>query len=367
MYVTRINLKDYRNYNELDIEPDPKVNLILGENAQGKTNLLESIYLSSAGKSYRTSKDRDLISFGKEFARVTVEAEKSQLSTKVEIGLSSNSKKLIKKDGVMLKKLSQLMENIYVVIFSPEDLDLVKAEPENRRRFLDREFSQIRPLYFLNLVNYKKVLQNRNAYLKEESPKDGIMDVMDIQLSKYGGYLIWARNQFIEKLSRISSEIHSSITGGKESLFIEYEANTFDDDLLDQRKQQEKIYDKLYKSRAKDIRMRTTSIGPHKDDFRFLVNGIDMRSFGSQGQQRTCALSLKLAELYIIEKETGESPILLLDDVMSELDLSRQEFLIKTLENNQLFITTTHMDREIMEKFPSAKVYKVSDGQVFEQ
>lgn len=365
MYIKEIELTNFRNYDDLHVDFNPNVNLILGNNAQGKTNLLEGIYLTSIGRSFRTNKDSDLVKFDQNLAKVRTSAVKEVYDTSVEIIIKKDAKKAIKKDGMNIKRTSELLENILIVIFSPEDLKIVKDEPEKRRKFIDRELCQIKPLYYESLSNYKKALLQRNMYLKESHIDNNILDLWDVQLAKYGSRIINMREKFVKKVSDFSSRIHGSITNGKESLFLEYNPNI---NFIEHAEDQEGFfYDEIKKSFANDMRQRTTTKGPHKDDISFYVNGINMRNFGSQGQQRTCALSLKLAELNLIKEETGEDAILLLDDVMSELDIERQEYLIKTLKENQLFITTTDIDQKLMESFPDAKIIYVDQGKITEK
>lgn len=359
MYIKELELKNYRNYDKLQIEFDKKVNLILGNNAEGKTNLIESIYLSSIGRSFRTNKDAELIKFDKDESLIKAKAEKNYGDTTVEIFIKKNAKKYIKKDGVNIKKLSELLENILIVIFSPEDLKIVKEEPEKRRNFIDRELCQISPYYYDSLDNYKKILNQRNAYLKEDKVDANLLDLWDVQLAKYGVRVINERNKFVKKISDYSGNIHKSITNGKEELVVVYEPN-----ITLCENQEECFYEELRKNLNNDLKHRNTGKGPHRDDIAFFVNGINMRSFGSQGQQRTSALSIKLAELNLIKEETGEDAILLLDDVMSELDVERQEFLIRTLKDNQVFITTTDVDQRILDSFPNGKIIFVENGKI---
>ena len=388
MYITRLELKNFRNYESLKADFDEKINLILGNNAQGKTNLIESIYMTSIGRekinlilgnnaqgktnliesiymtsigrSFRTAKDSDVIMFGRDEALIKVNAEKKFSGTEVEIRIKDASKKSVKKDGIPLKKSSELLENIMIVIFSPEDMKIVKDEPEKRRKFIDRELCQISPRYYDSLSNYKKILAQRNAYMKEESINPSLLDLWDSQLAGYGADIITGRKKFIENISGFSARIHSGITAGGEDLNIEYEPDV----RVTENPEDQKMffYEEIKKAFDSDMRNRSTTRGPHKDDISFFVNGINMRSFGSQGQQRTCALSLKLAELDLIKNETGEDAILLLDDVMSELDGTRQEYLIKTLKDNQLFITTTSLDERILGEFKNAKIFNIYQG-----
>ena len=362
MYIKSIELKDFRNYENLSLNFDPRVNLILGKNAQGKTNLLEAVYLTSIGKSFRTNRLSELIRFGQDYGKVFVETCREDEEGSVELILSKDSKKSAKIDGVKIKKASELLEHVYLVIFSPEDLKIVKEEPEKRRKFIDRELCQIKPLYYDNLTRYHRILMQRNAYLKETQVEPAVLDIWDRQLAACGSRMMLQRESFIKKINQISSGIHRDITNQKEALKVCYAPNV---KLCETEKEQEDfLYQSFQKSLEQDLRQRATTKGPHKDDLEFFINDINVRSFGSQGQQRTTALSLKLAEIHIIKEETGEDPILLLDDVMSELDFERQEFLVKTLSDVQLFITTTEIPDILFQKFPHYRVYQVESGKI---
>ena len=360
MYIKELKLKNFRNYKDLAIYFDRRVNLITGQNAQGKTNLIESLYMSSMGRSFRTSHDSEMIMFGEQSAYIKVVCEKEFTDTKVEILLSDIPRKAIKKDGVSIRKTADLLENIIIVIFSPDDLKIVKDEPEKRRKFIDRELSQIKPAYFDAFVRYRRALSERNSYLKNDDIQESMLEIWDDGLIRYGALLMKYRSEFIEDLSRIAGNIHSRITNGKENLGLRYVPNiTFAGDI---NTQEEFIERELVAARDRDIRNRTTTVGPQKDDISFLIDNINVRNFGSQGQQRTSALSLKLAELEIIKQETGENAILLLDDVMSELDEERREYLIRALSENQIFITTTDIDDSLMRAYPDAKIIKIEHG-----
>lgn len=362
MFVKNIELKNFRNYKKLELDFNKNLNIIIGRNAQGKTNLIEAVFLSSLGRSFRTSHDAEMISFGAENLFVSVNAEKELTETKVEINIGQNKKKFIKKDGNIVRKTSELMSNIIIVIFSPEDLKIVKEEPEKRRKFIDRELSQIKPAYYSALSNYKRALLQRNNYLKQEKIDINLLKLWDEQLIENGSKVIFMRKDFIDLINIYSGKIHHNITNGLENLNIKYDPNIRYADNIEELK---KLYrDKFDDSRNNDLRLRTTTIGPHKDDIKFFVNGIDARSYGSQGQQRTCALSLKLAELDFIKNETGETGILLLDDVMSELDEIRRNYLVSSLHENQLFITTTEVDNKILNFHPDAKVFEIDNGTV---
>ncbi len=364
MYITKVELQDFRNYEKLNIEFHPNVNLILGNNAQGKTNLIEAIYLSSLGKSFRTSNDQEMIKFDTNFFRIKIQAEKKNEDVCVEMAVSKEGK-AVKINGHKIKKISELLENVYIVVFSPEDLKIVKEEPEKRRKFIDRELCQIRPMYFNNLSKYKKVLIQRNTMLKEKSPKRSLLEVWDYELAEYGCKIIKQREQFIKKLDIISGEIHKNITNGKEKLLIQYESNVPCKNTL---KEQKDIFlEKLTMNLERDLLRRNTSVGPHRDDLRITVNDIDIRKYGSQGQQRTAALSLKLAEIMLIKEETEEDCILLLDDVLSELDEERQNYLINSLSNIQLFITSAELSEKVKSTLPEGKTFYVLNGQIKEK
>lgn len=359
MYINEIEINNFRNYDELNLSFNKNINLILGQNAQGKTNLLEAIYLSAFGKSFRTNKDLELIKFDKDNSKVKVSCIKDDDQVELELIFRRDLKKSAKLNGVKLNKLSEILDNIYIVIFSPEDLKIVKDEPEKRRRFVDIELCKLKPIYYSSLISYKKILAQRNAYLKEVHIDRDILDIWDIQLAKHGARIIKQREEFIEKINEISRQIHSSITNGKEILTISYNPNIkITQDI------EGDFYETLKRNVDNDIRQRTTTKGPHKDDLIFEIGGINVRSFGSQGQQRTAALSLKMAEINLIKEETGEDAILLLDDVMSELDEERQEYLIKSLSNTQMFITTTELPEKLLNKFKEKEVFYVKEGRV---
>lgn len=359
MYIREVELKNFRNYEHLNLKFNENVNFIIGNNAQGKTNLLESIFICSMGKSFRTSKDPEMIRFEKDFSKIKITAQKQLFPVDVEITLRKDQGKSIKVNGMSISRTSDLLENLYIVIFSPEDLKIVKDEPEKRRKFIDRELCMLKPSYLDSLTNYKKVIIQRNNYLKERNIDSSVLDIWDIQLAKYGSKIISMRNDFIEKINEISARIHGNITDGKENLKIEYDPNIKIVNNLEN-----ELYNSIKKSQPSDMRLKTTTRGPHRDDISFYIDDINVRSFGSQGQQRTAALSLKLAELDLIKAETGEDAILLLDDVMSELDAGRQEYLIKTLSDIQLFITTTEINDSLEKAASKGKIFTVENGKI---
>lgn len=361
MVVKEVKLQNFRNYKQEEVTFHPKVNIFTGQNAQGKTNLLESIYIMSLGKSFRSNKDSDLIGFGEPYSSAKLRYFKEDQENQIEL-LFSEEGKAIKIDGVKAQKTSDLLEHFYTVIFSPEDLKIVKDEPEKRRKFMDRELCQLKPVYYRNLGNYKKSLMQRNALLKKENIEEELLAVWDKSLVQYGSKLMVERYQFLEKLKQISRELHQKITGGKEDLDLEYESSIpYHNDF---EKLQETFFERLSQERRKDQYKGNTGVGPHKDDIKLTINGIDIRSFGSQGQQRTAALSLKLAEVRLIQQTIGEDPVLLLDDVLSELDEERQRFLIGSLTDVQLFITTTELGDTVLNEIKEGEIFLIKQGRV---
>jgi DNA replication and repair protein RecF len=359
MYIKKLELSDFRNYERQVLHFHEKINIILGKNGQGKSNLLEAVYMLSMGKSFRTQRELELIRFGADFLRVRGSFVKDGRDLEIEVMLSGEDKKF-KIDGFLGSKNADLLENAYMVIFSPEDMKIVKEDPEKRRKFIDHELFQIRPLYYKDLSKYKKSLLHRNKVLKEEFTDEGLLEAWDENLIKYGSKIIRERRDFVEKLKRIGGDIHAAVTNGGERLELSYEPDIAF--AADPEEQRDIFIGRLRACRESDETRGYTGAGPHRDDMRISVGGVDVRRFGSQGQQRTAALSLKLAELRIIKEETGEDAIILLDDVLSELDGERQRFLIRSLSENQIFISSAEMSEEIRGSLPSGHVYRVSDG-----
>lgn len=362
MYISNIELQDYRNYKSLRVDFSDRVNIFIGNNAQGKTNLLESIYMNSMAKSFKTTRDKELIRFDQEYCRIKSHSFTSDDEQDTEIVITKDGKKSIKIDGIKARKTSELLDRIYIVVFSPDDLKIVKEDPEKRRKFIDRELCLIKPGYYSDLNNYKRSLAQRNKILKDRNPDKVMLDVWSDEIAKYGVRIIRQRHNFIEKIDKISREIHSIISGNQEHLELRYETNT--DICEDIGEAENKLKEALRQSLDSDLSNRNTSKGPHRDDIKISADGIDLRRFGSQGQQRTAALSLKLSEIKIIEEETGEKPILLLDDVLSELDNDRQTYLINSLGENQMFITTTDIVGKVAKSIPKGKVYKIKNGEI---
>lgn len=365
MYVKNIKLINFRNYMNIDVELNRTLNIFVGDNAQGKTNLLESIYICSNGKSYRTSKDRELINLSKEKAYIGLDVEKELFSKYIEIKFEKEAKKRIRVNRIELERVSELIGVLNVVVFSPEDLRLVKEGPSERRNFLDGEISQIKPKYKYNLARYNKILMQRNNLLKGRSYEScqNLFDVWDTQLSQVGAEIIIERAKFIDKLAIISKDIHSKLTGRIEELKLQYLPSFSINDLSKQELQM-RLKNILIKNIEQDIQKGSTEFGPHRDDLDIIINGVSARTFGSQGQQRTAALSLKLAEVELIKSEVGEYPVLLLDDVFSELDINRRKYLISTFKDIQTIITSTD-DIDLVELNDiEKKVFFIKQGKV---
>ena len=340
------------------MEFDRGTNILFGDNAQGKTNILESIYLSGTSRSHRTARDRELIRFGQEEAHIRTNVCKNDLSYCVDIHIRQTKSKGIAINGVPVKKASDLFGLLGIIFFSPEDLNIVKNGPAERRHFINAELSQIDRIYLSDLSNYNKALNQRNSLLKgilDHPELRETLDVWDGQLVSYGKRLIVRRREFIADLIPIVREIHRKLSGGIEDLLLDYEPN-IDDAFFE---------DELFRARDRDMRMGTTTVGPHRDDLKLSIASVDIRRFGSQGQQRTCALSLKLAEIQMMEAKRGEKPILLLDDVLSELDSNRQNYLLESINDIQTIISCTGLDEFVKNKFSVHRVYEISNGQAF--
>lgn len=358
MIVKSLELNHFRNYKTLIIDFDKGTNIIYGNNAQGKTNILEAIYLSGTTKSHKGSKDRDMIRFGSDESHIRIFIEKQAKQFQIDIHLKKNRSKGIAINQIPIRKASELFGILNIVFFSPEDLNIIKNGPLERRRFMDMELCQLDKIYLDHLAKYNKVLNHRNKLLKDIYYHPDLKDtlcVWDIQLMEYGRKIIERRNLFVSQLNEIVSKIHYNITGGKEEILLSYEPSV-----------KEEFYEQeLKRVYEKDLKYGQTTIGPHRDDMSFLIQGIDIRKFGSQGQQRTSALSLKLSEIELVKKVTSEMPVLLLDDVLSELDSSRQNYLLDNIKNTQTIITCTGLDEFIRNRFHINRVFEVIDGEVF--
>ena len=357
MIIKSLELQDYRNYEYLELSFDKGTNILYGDNAQGKTNILEAIYLSATTKSHKGTKDKDIINFNKEEAHIRTYVEKEGIQTRVDMHLRKNKSKGIAIDGQKLKKAADLLGLCNVVFFSPEDLSIIKDGPAERRRFVDMELCQLDSFYLYNLNNYNKIVNQRNMLLKDlffQPELRETLHIWDSQLVSYGSKIIERRKLFVEQLNDIIYDIHYKLSGGREEIKVVYEPDVEIEDF-------EKY---LRNSQDKDMKLKQTTVGPHRDDFSFYVGGIDIRKFGSQGQQRTAALSLKLSEIELVKRLTKDTPILLLDDVLSELDNNRQNYLLNSIGDIQTIITCTGLEEFVNNRFEINKVFKVSGGEV---
>lgn len=358
MVIKSLKLKNYRNYDLLDINFDPDTNILYGDNAQGKTNILEALYLSGTTKSHRGTKDRDVIQFGYDESHIETIVEKRGISFQIDMHLKKNSPKGIAIDKIPIRRASELFGIVYFVFFSPEDLNIIKEGPAGRRRFIDLELSQLDKIYLSNLSNYNRIINQRNSLLKDIYRQEHLLetlDIWDMQLADYGNKILKRRKEFVEQVNGIISDIHYKLTGRRERISISYESGTGNMTLEDA----------LRRYRERDIRMKSTTVGPHRDDICFTADsGIDVRKFGSQGQQRTAALALKLSEIQLVKEVIGDTPILLLDDVLSELDKHRQNYLLDSIHDIQTIITCTGLDEFVNHRFSINKIFHIKNGHV---
>ena len=359
MFIKKLALINYRNYKELSLQFVKGVNVFIGDNAQGKTNIIEAIYYCGFAKSHRTSKDKELIRWEKDSAFISLSIGKDRLDKRIDINILKDGKKAIKVNSIKINKIGELFGTFNVVMFSPEDLKIIKESPGIRRRFLDMELCQLDKRYYYNLVQYNKVINERNIVLKNRGLSEEILDIYDQQLVTYGDYIIKARLDYIEKLNFYGNDIQKEITLGKEE--IEFKYNSAIKNLENIK---ENFYELLIKNRRKDIDKGISTIGPHRDDFSVFINGVETKSYGSQGQQRTAVLTMKFSSLKIIKEINGEYPVLLLDDVLSELDFHRKKYVLSTISGIQTIITCTGIS-DINEYLDSnSKIFKVNNGKV---
>ena len=357
MIVKSLDISSYRNYDRMCLILHEGTNILYGDNAQGKTNILEALYLCSTTKSHRGSKDKEIIQFEKEESHLKMILNRKGVDYRIDMHLKKNKPKGIAINGVPIRKASELLGIAHVIFFSPEDLGIIKNGPADRRHFIDMELCQLNPIYTSHLSNYNKVVIQRNRLLKDLAYKPETMETLqiwDMQMVRYGKNIIRERRQFVERLNEIIRDIHHQLTGGLEQLFLRYEPNVTEDTF-------ESVLDT---GRERDIRQKSTLNGPHRDDICFLVNGMDIRKFGSQGQQRTAALSLKLSEIKLVEELVKDEPVLLLDDVLSELDSKRQNQLLNSITHIQTLITCTGLDDFVSERFRIDKLFRVEHGTI---
>lgn len=346
MQITKIEIDGFRNLKEISLVPLPGINILCGENAQGKTNLLEAMWLGSGEKSFRMAREKDFLGFDREKAEIKISFEDSSRPQEIEIVFSRTQReRKITLNGVKIRSFSELIGKLLLVIFTPEDLELTKGSPDVRRGYIDLCISQIKPMYAKVLSKYSKILEQRNAVLKnipigQSDPME--LDIWDEQLARQGAYISMMRNIYTNILDSHSQKLYSEISRNKEALKLDYISTVYED--LDGRTDYKnsmasEYYDKLLKTRSEDIRLGYTQTGVHRDDISVKINGISVKEFGSQGQNRSAALCMKLGQSRALMNETGEMPVILLDDVLSELDKYRKDFVIGQIHNAQIFIT----------------------------
>jgi len=357
--INQLELSEFRNYESLSVEFDPSVNILYGDNAQGKTNVLEAIYLCGTTKSHKGSKDKEMIRLSSEESHIRMQIEKAGIPHRIDMHLRKNRAKGVAIDGIPIKRSSELMGLLHIVFFSPEDLSMIKNGPGERRRFIDLELCQLDPTYLYHLSNYNRAVNQRNNLLKQigfnKSLKDTV-EVWDLQLMEHGSVIIDTRTRFVEELNELLPNIHAKLSGGKEELYVRYEPNVA----------KQEFGQKLAMNLDRDLLLKVTGNGPHRDDISFYVGDKNLKSFGSQGQQRTAALSLKLAEIELVRSKIKESPVLLLDDVLSELDRNRQSYLLESITDLQTIITCTGLEEFVDNKKRYHKIFHVVEGIISE-
>ena len=357
MVINRLELMDFRNYENLDVELSEGVNIFFGDNAQGKTNILEAIYLCCTTRSQKRSHDRDMIRFGEEEAHLKMYFHKAQLDRKIDLHLIKNKSKKIAVDGIPVTKATEIYGMMNVISFSPDDLSIIKEGPAERRNFMDMELCQLSREYMYSLSSYNRALVQRNNLLKQISANESLkstLDIWDEQIAGFGKTIIDQRSRFTEDLNTIAAPIHKRLTEGEEDLKIRYVMNSSSEDLQKN----------IFLSRDRDIMTKMSNVGPHRDDMECIINGDNARIFGSQGQQRTVALTLKLAEIELVKKNVRDDPVLLLDDVLSELDRGRQNQLLNSISGIQTVITCTGLEEFIKERINCDRIYKVEQGRI---
>ena len=366
MKVKSVSVLNFRNLVEQTVDLGDGLNVFVGLNAQGKTNLLESVYLCCLGKSPRTDKSAEMINYDKNFARVSVNFSSRYGDADIGVVIFSNKKKSISVNSVPVLKTGELLGYLNAVYFGPDELRVVKSSPDNRRRFLDVDLSQTDKNYFYSLVNYNKVLAQRNTLIKTAKDVDSLKEMLfvwDTQLARDCAKIITKRKAFCDRLKVVAKETHFRLSGGKETLELIYTTQIKGDTFSECK---DFAFETFQNSVKKDFDMRYTTVGCQRDDIKFIVNGNDVREYGSQGQQRTVALALKLAELTVFKEMTGDYPILLLDDVLSELDISRQKQLLTFDDNLQIILTATHIEEEL-KKSLKFRCFSISSGKVVDK
>lgn len=363
--VESIRLINIRNYRNINLSFNKNINIFIGKNGQGKTNLLEAIYMCSNGRSFRTNRDSDIINFAKNEAYIGADIRTENFNKLIELKLDRNKPKRIRINRTELKSQRELDSGLYVVLFFPDHIRIVKDGPQERRNFIDDVISQLRPVYKYNLNRYRKILLQRNNLLKSSKfnrDSGNLLDLFDLQIAKIGTSIILERHKYIKRLEKIANHIHSTITKNVENLTLHYSSNI---PITKDRQEMEEAYINLLRKKInKDLEFGTTEIGPHRDDILMFLNDKDARIFGSQGQQRSLVLSLILSEVELIKEEIGLYPVVLLDDVLSELDEDRREYLIRYLENMQVFITMTEMENLQTLDNLDKTIFHINDGKL---
>ncbi|MDO4804886.1 MAG: DNA replication/repair protein RecF [Lachnospiraceae bacterium] len=357
MHVKSLDLLNFRNYRTLSLALDPGINIFYGENAQGKTNILEAVYLAGTSKSHRGTRDRDMIRMGEGEGHIRMHVDKNGNDYRIDMHLRKNKSKGIAIGGIQIKRASELFGIVNIVFFSPEDLNIIKSGPSERRRMADRILCETDRIYLSDLTQYGKCLIQRNRLLHDlfaNASLESELPVWDEQLVNYGRRIICKRAEFVQMLEGIAAEIHADLTGGSERLTLAYEPNVAEGEFAE----------KVARCRGTDLKMKSSTVGPHRDDIGIRVNGMDLRLYGSQGQQRTAAISLKLAEIRIIEERIRNKPVLLLDDVLSELDRGRQNYLLGNIRDIQTLITCTGLDEFVKNRFEADRTFHVVGGRV---
>lgn len=357
MYINSLALKNFRNYESLELSFGEGINILYGDNAQGKTNVLEAVYLCATTRSHRRSKDKEMIRFGEEESHLRMMLSREGVSHKVDMHLRRSKAKGIAIDGIPVKRSGELLGLAHMICFSPEDLSMIKNGPAERRRFLDMELCQMSRMYYHNISRYNRIVNQRNNLLRQigfEPSLKETLDIWDEQMVSCGCSVIEEREAFIDKLNERTEAVHAGITAGKEHLKLVYRPST----------DASSFAERLAAGREMDLRMKMTGVGPHRDDFAFMLGDVDLRKFGSQGQQRTAALSLKLAEIDFVRETSGDQPVLLLDDVMSELDSSRQNDLIRSMQDIQTIITCTGLEDLIRHRMNIDHMFYVENGSI---
>lgn len=368
MYIKDLHLTNYRNYQDLQLSFADKVNVIIGENAQGKTNLMEAIYVLAFSKSYRTSRDKELVQWEQNYAKIKGTVFKRNQTFPMEMQFSTKGK-VAKLNHIEQRRLSDYIGALNVVMFAPEDLHLVKGSPQIRRRFIDMEIGQIQPVYIYHLGQYQKIVKQRNHLLKNlqrrQTNDRTMLEVLTEQLIEHAAIIVEKRFVFLDLLRKWAIPIHQGISHDKERLTITYFSSIDVSETAEREKIKTSYQSAFMNNMDKEIERGSTLFGPHRDDLLFFVNDKDVQTYGSQGQQRTTALSLKLAEIELIKSEVGEYPILLLDDVLSELDHYRQSHLLHTIQGKvQTFVSTTSVSDIQHETIQQAELFEVKNGTI---